>query len=234
MKENIYTIPINDAFSANCECPLCEFVKGEEIKQIEYSLGASMMEPDERISSNKLGYCNRHTQMMYDFGNKLSHALVLETRLEFLINEIDNYKKQIAHPKRIKFGTDKEMKLTNSENCVVCSRLKKIESDFVSNLFYMYKKDMVFREKFFSCKGFCLPHFELLANCASKHLGKNLIIDFLDKICKLQKDNLARVKEDVSWFTKKFDYRYKDDDWRNSRDAVVRGSIKISGFISEN
>ena len=42
---------------------------------------------------------------------------------------------------------------------------------------------------------------------------------FLEKLCKLQIDNLARVTEDVEWFTKKFDYRYKDADWKNSKDA---------------
>ena len=32
MKENIYTIPINEVFDMDCECPICEFVKNEELK----------------------------------------------------------------------------------------------------------------------------------------------------------------------------------------------------------
>ena len=33
---------------------------------------------------------------------------------------------------------------------------------------------------------------------------------------------LAELKEDISWFCKKFDYRYNDEPWYNSRDSVER------------
>ena len=234
MKENIYTIPINDAFSADCECPICEFMTKEEKNKIEYSLGASMMEPDERIVSNERGYCQRHTQMMYDFGNKLSHALVLETRLKYIEGEIAKYSKGLKKPKKILFSSKEPADaLGMSKTCVVCKRLNKIQKDFVANLFYLYKKDSEFKEKFFSSKGFCLPHFEYLANSAYNHLGADAGYEFLEKLCTLQRDNLMRVTEDVEWFTKKFDYRYRDEDWKNSKDAVIRASLKISGFIEE-
>lgn len=234
MKENIYTIPINDAFSADCECPICEFLRNEEKNRIEYSLGASMMEPDERIVSNKLGYCQRHTQMMYDFGNKLSHALVLETRIKHLIDEISQKKATIKKNKKSMFSHKKEPKLfANSETCVVCERLSKITEAFISNIFHLYKKDMEFKQKFFSCKGFCITHFEMLANSAHQHLSADEAYDFLNRLCELETDNLSRVNDDVIWFTKKFDYRYKDEDWKNSKDAVIRGGAKISMYIEE-
>ena len=31
-----------------------------------------------------------------------------------------------------------------------------------------------------------------------------------------------RLTEDVSWFCKKFDYRYGDEPWYNSKDSVER------------
>ena len=46
---------------------------------------------------------------------------------------------------------------------------------------------------------------------------------------KLMEDNTERIFEDVSWLIEKFDYRNKDADWRNSRDAVQRGMQKIKG-----
>lgn len=234
MKENIYTIPINDAFAADCECPLCEFMSKEEKNKIEYSLGASMMEPDERIVSNERGYCQRHTQMMYDFGNKLSHALVLETRLKYIEEKILKYSKNIKKPKKILFSPKESSDgISLSKSCVVCERLDKIQKDFVANLFYLYKKEPEFKEKFFASKGFCLPHFEYLANLAYTHLSADAGYEFLEKLCKLQIDNIVRVTDDVEWFTKKFDYRYKDADWKNSKDAVIRGSLKISGYIEE-
>ena len=34
MKEKIYTIPINDAFDENGECPICSFMKKEDKKPV--------------------------------------------------------------------------------------------------------------------------------------------------------------------------------------------------------
>ena len=34
---------------------------------------------------------------------------------------------------------------------------------------------------------------------------------------------------DVSWFCKKFDYRYQDEPWNNAKDAVERSIRFLSG-----
>lgn len=244
LKENIYTIPINEVFDMDCECALCEFIKNEEIKRIDYSLGASMMEPDERIKSNELGYCQRHTQMMYHHGNKLSHALVLETRLDNLIESIDNLNESLKRVKpaglfskcsKNNISDFKEFRKVSlaSDTCVICKRLDEIMEAFVNNLFYMYKKDDEFKNKFFSSKGFCISHFNLLAKKALELLNNDECVTFLKELCKLETEHLKRVRDDVNWFTKKFDYRFKDAEWKNSKDAVQRGSLKISGYIND-
>lgn len=233
MKENIYTIPINDAFDADSECPICEFFQKEEKNRVEYSLGASMMEPDERVASNEQGYCVRHTQMMYDFGNKLSHALVLETRLKYLTEEINKYRKNIKKPKSVFLKEKKVSELTQSDNCLICNRLSKIMNDFIANIFYLYKKENDFRNKFTSSKGFCLKHFEMLANSAYNHLNGQDGYEFIQTLCDIEEKNIIRITEDIEWFSKKFDYRYKDEDWKNSKDAVIRASRKTSSYIEE-
>ena len=55
MKETIYTIPLNESFDTDCECPLCVLKDRLETESVEYALGAAMMEPDFRIESNKKG-----------------------------------------------------------------------------------------------------------------------------------------------------------------------------------
>ena len=42
-------------------------------------------------------------------------------------------------------------------------------------------------------------------------------------------ENMERVSGDVDWLIEKFDYRNKDADWKNSKDAVQRGMQKIKG-----
>lgn len=236
LKETIYTIPINDVFSMDTECPLCEFIKKEENDAVDYSLGASMMEPDARVLSNELGYCQRHTQMMYSYGNKLSHALVMETRLKYLCEQVKYIKDSVKIPKKITIGRDKNKEalsemLVSSKSCLICAKLDKIYTRFIDNLFYMYKTDEEFRNKFSSSKGFCIKHFEDLAIGAAKNLNSFEYADFIIGLCDLEEKNLKRVCDDVEWFAKKFDYRYKDADWKNSKDAVPRGCLKISGYI---
>ena len=43
MKEQIYTIPVNEAFDTPCECPLCVLEKRLEDEAVEYALGAAMI-----------------------------------------------------------------------------------------------------------------------------------------------------------------------------------------------
>ena len=56
--EQIYTIPVNEAFEASaadksCGCPFCSLYNKLENDELDLILGASMMEPDVRIKTNK-------------------------------------------------------------------------------------------------------------------------------------------------------------------------------------
>ena len=44
---------------------------------------------------------------------------------------------------------------------------------------------------------------------------------------------MERVNGDLSWFIDKFDYRYKNETWKNSKDALPRGIIKIGHTFVE-
>ena len=42
-------------------------------------------------------------------------------------------------------------------------------------------------------------------------------------------ESLQRVTDDLAWFCDKFDYKNKDADWKNSKDAIQRGIQKSAG-----
>ena len=65
---------------------------------------------------------------------------------------------------------------------------------------------------------------------AKKNLSGSRQEEFLGKLVKMQIANLRRIENEVEWFTKKFDYRNKDADWGNSRDAVSRSIEKLTGI----
>ena len=46
-------------------------------------------------------------------------------------------------------------------------------------------------------------------------------------------ENFKRVSDDIDWFVKKFDYRYENEPWKNSKDALPRAITKVSGIDVE-
>lgn len=238
MKEHIYTIPINDAFDKDCECPICEYIKNEEKNLVDYTLGGSMMEPDERIVSNKTGFCNHHFSMLMNHENKLSLALVLETHLAEIRKLVDGDFETVTDFQKKLFKKDNTVEDVVSrykninDGCVICNKLNKITDKFISNILTLYKNEDEFRIKFESCKGFCLPHFTMLVSCAEKTLSANKLKQFYAVLYEMESRHLARIQEDITWFTKKFDFRFANEDWKNSKDAIPRTVEKISGYIT--
>ena len=91
--EQIYTIPVNEAFEASaadksCGCPFCSLYNKLEDDELELILGASMMEPDVRIKTNEQGFCRLHYDLMFVRKNRLGMALTLESHLGELKKEL--------------------------------------------------------------------------------------------------------------------------------------------------
>ena len=78
-------------------------------------------------------------------------------------------------------------------------------------------------------KGVCLHHLADILDAAPLYLSDKEQKSLRDILFPQMEANLERVLEEVDWLEKKFDYRYKDDDWKNSRDAVQRAMQKIAG-----
>ena len=71
MKEQLYTIPLNDAVNAQDECPFCFIHRSIEQDLLDFVLGSgsSYMEADIREQTDKAGFCRYHFQKMFDYGN---------------------------------------------------------------------------------------------------------------------------------------------------------------------
>ena len=96
----------------------------------------------------------------------------------------------------------------------------------ISTAVYLYENDDDFRVKFKKQPYFCLPHYTALVTYASKKMNKKLFREFFDVAEELEEKYISSLSADVSWFCKKFDYRYDEEPWYNSKDSVQR-SIKF-------
>ena len=224
MLETIYTIPVNEAFEAGLKeeehiCPFCRLYEKLQAIEIDTILGASMMEPDVRIKTNQEGFCHNHYQMMLQSKNKLGLALMLESHLEQL-------KKDLAEgPLAALKGKGKtagERIERLSSTCYVCRRIEESLSKMVENAVYLWEQDKDFRTKLEGQPYLCLTHFKRFAEAGRRELGKKPFAEFYSTIEKLTLAYLGELKEDVSWFCKKFDYRYDKEPWGNAKDAVER------------
>ena len=240
MKEKLYTIPVNEGFEAADECPFCAMERTEEQRAIRYFAGpgASYMEPDVRASTDKAGFCRCHMKKLYDYGNTLGNALMLQTYyaglLEELQEQLDHYdlapQKGLFNKKRQESGETPYARLRERlSSCAVCEKVDYNMERYFETFYYLLKEPE-FRQKVESCKGFCLRHFTTLLEAAEAHLPNAQREWFLKTVPSLMFTNLARVKEDLDWLVAKYDYRNASKPWGNSRDALPRAMQKLQGL----
>ena len=236
MKEKLYSIPVHDAFNADCECPVCAMFHKLEEDAVDYTMGPSYMEDDTRALTDEAGFCDKHIQMVYHKDNRLGMAWVMKTHFDKVIRDTEKnmpsgtaklLKKGAAASPVIQY-----MDKLNS-NCFVCNRINQFFDRYIDTIFYLYKSDGDFRTKYRNCKGFCNSHYSLLIKKCADYLKGSDLEDFVNLTNKLYLDNLKRVRDDIEWFINKFDYKYKDEPWHNAKDSVIRSMIKSNGVFIE-
>lgn len=240
MKEQIYTIPINEAYETDCECPLCLLEKKSEQDAVEYALGAAMMEPDFRVESNDKGYCRKHFEMMFQKPNKLSLALVMETLVAENIKKLSAFEKKMSAKGKgglFKKGPSAAEELIKQldemeKSCIVCDKINYTMERYITVLVEMWKTEPEFRSRFENSKGVCLPHMKQLLVAAEKRLGSKDAAEFASILYIKQMQELNRISDDVHRFTLKFDYRNKDMEWNGAEDAPKRSIEKTAGIMN--
>ena len=232
--EQIYTIPVNEAFDLvaekpECGCPFCVLYKKLQEDELDIILGASMMEPDIRIKTNELGFCNPHYSMMLTRRRMLGMGLMLESHLAEVKARISK-KALIGAP-----GSKSLPEISKlNRDCYVCERINKNMDAVISTTVYLYEKnENDFRKKFKLPDYFCLPHYSALMDYAGKKMDKKLFREFYDVAEKIEEKYVETLSGDVSWFCKKFDYRYDEEPWYNSKDSVQRSIKFLTGSMED-
>lgn len=224
MKENICIIPINDVFMPKDGCPLCRLNSMLEQRQVEYITGAAMMEPDVRINTNKAGFCHRHFSQMITSGKRLPNALMLESHLAYIREKFFSDKQ--------KFNKKLLKELEGVEkSCFVCEEITKNMRHMYETIFKHWKDDADFKQLYNSQPYLCLPHFIDLVSASTEKgglSGKDTAAFYSDTLS-LAKKQLDTLEGDIKHFCTMFDYRSAGSDWGNSKDAIERTVLFLTG-----
>ncbi len=214
MREDICSIPINDVFLPKDGCPFCRMRDMLEDRMATYITGAAMMEPDVRVETNRLGFCEEHFNQILARGSRLSVALILESLLAKVGEEV--------FPQE-KFPAKKAVTAVHSrqEHCFICENIHTNTGNLVRNTLKLWQADPDFRQLYSEQPYICLPHYGMVLEAAQK-LPKKEFAVFEGETTRLAKAYLTSLSEDVTHFCRMFDYRNAGGDWGNSKDAIER------------
>ena len=115
------------------------------------------------------------------------------------------------------------------DSCYVCARINKNLTAMISTAVYLFESDYSFKERFKKAPYFCIPHYRRMIDYASKKMPKRIFPDFYNAAHGIEEKYITELRSDVSWFCKKFDYRYDEEPWYNSKDSVARTEKFLSG-----
>lgn len=238
MKEKLYTIPVNDAFDSDCECPICFMRKSLETNAIEFTMGPSYMEDDIREATSRMGFCGKHLGQLYTHQNRLGLALILKTHMDKTIKEVEKYtgaKAKINVPMLFKKKGENSEVVSYleqlEETCFVCDKIEGTFDRYIATIFHLYHNEESFQQKFKNSKGFCNGHYKALYSSAPQYLSGEELNGFLKELNLIYLENMKRVRDDVEWFINKFDYRFADEPWKNSKDALPRSMQKTNSIL---
>jgi len=247
LKIHIDTAPVWDSYRTDCECPLCQLNSKVEAANVNYFLGESVMEPDQRIEVNQKGFCSRHFKLLYDAGNRLGLGLMTHTYMKETIRTLKKHAEDVkaaaaseaGKPIYKRIGPKKGADLISvaaevrevEKRCVLCERLDTNMERYVYTILHMYKHEPDFPSLFTESKGMCLKHYRQTLETAPKYLSGSVLEKFIDDLVDVEMKNLDRLESEIEWFTLKFDYKNEDKPWGNSRDAVKRSVNKLREHI---
>ncbi|MCD8215345.1 MAG: DUF6062 family protein [Clostridiales bacterium] len=237
MKEQLYTIPVTEAFQSECDCPLCAVHDKLDKDATDYSMGPSYMEGDIRMETNKVGFCKYHYDKMYHMKNRLGLALMCDTHIQEIIKQLEAKSDTLKEGKKGFFSKGSKEKpevlsfLTNiADNCYICNKINSNFDRYLDTIFYLWEKEPSFKELVNKSKGFCFEHFTLLLDKGKENLSKEGYASLVDAVVPKELDLLKALEKDVAWFIDKNDYRHKNDPWGTAKDSVERAVKLLSAL----
>jgi hypothetical protein len=162
--------------------------------------------------------------MLLEKGNRLSLALILESHLAQVEDKLT-----ASGLSAILKGSTQKRVAGAVESCYICDRIEYSFSRMMSTAVMLWETDAAFRKKCAAQEYICLPHLARFLAAGKEAMQKKTYSDFERAIMKTETAHMAQVRESVSAFVKKFDYRYANETMDAAADAPEQAIAFLSG-----
>lgn len=225
MRDDICTIPVSEVFEVDDGCPICRMRDTIEERIIDYIMGDAMMEPDVRIETNKVGFCEKHYADMMSHRGRLQLALMLQTHIDEINKNIFTKNIFTSSNKR----GEKAAKV--SETCFICDKIEYGLSRMIDTVYRCYEREKDFRELFNSQSMFCLPHYERLISGIDKRNMRSYGSDFAKNLTRITGEYSKNLYDLLSEYCTIYDYRANKEKAANAecKESVERTIAFLDG-----
>ena len=224
MRDDICTIPVSEVFEVNDGCPVCRMRDTIEKRITEYILGDAMMEPDVRIETNRVGFCEKHYDNMMSQRGRLQLALMVQTHIDEINSNV--FKKSIF------LGSAKrgEKAAKISDTCFICDKIEYGLSRMIDTIYRCYEKERDFRELFNAQSIICLPHYERLMAGIDKRNMRSYGSELANNLTRITGEFSKKLYDNLSEYCAMYDYRAdKGNASEESKIAVENTVAFLSG-----
>ena len=221
MRYHVDTGLIIQKFSENSECPLCAIQSIVEEQFLHEFLNDAVMEDNTRIKVGKLGFCDKHFDMLFSRPNKLSVALQIRTRVDKLqeqFGEITSVKQALKYAQALEKA---------SSTCIICDLTQESMTKYYKTIAQMFANEKDFYKMLISTKGFCMEHYTELLKY-SKHASV-FAKSYVQTLSGVQIRNVQRIQDDLKKFCDKHDYRNANEPLGTAETALPRIRTTLYG-----
>ncbi len=223
------TIPLWEAYreassqdSITQSCPFCQLQKRSEQDFLTFYLGASVMNPENRVAVNNKGFCTDHLKKLLGERKNHGYSLMLHTHLQ----EIYESHKSLLHGGEGKLATKKAIKKTKEldtsiSECLICEGISGRMDRYGATAAHLWKKDSEFRQVFES-QYVCLTHLPLLMYRGADMLGGKDFQLYMEAIRNLFTATGNTLESDIHHYTQMYKAENSGKDWGRAEGALER------------
>ncbi len=206
-------------------CPFCLLQRRAEQDYLNFYLGASVMNPENRVAVNREGFCPEHLFKLLKERKNHGYSLMLHTHL----GELRKNHPLLLQAQSGKAGKSSKKQLLTSveklsrgiESCLVCDGITSRMDRYGATAAHLWQRDAEFRE-LFPTTPICLTHLPLLLERGADMLGKGDVQEYAATLQRLFAETIKQLDADIEHYTQMYKAENHGKPWGRAEGALER------------